>query len=241
MNIEIRTERTHLFAPNVGVAIKVEITGNPSESQLKAAIKTAVQSNAAICQKIIISQDGKAYGKKALTGMPISIRAAKNKEIGNWASGLSINYKYDNKADFSSNVKEIHKQIYAFINKASRKYFALRFVDMMDGSLLDSVCMEKYLGFSNPITHKMSELMNYNENARDLGITNLTKVSIPATYKDFSIKKLSFVAPVVPYVVRVIAIATFDNEMCITMNTVAPDKNKEQQLFNQAIDFLCSL
>lgn len=418
MNIEIRTERTHLFAPNVGVAIKVEIIGNPSDSQLKAAIKTAVQANAAICQKIIISQDGKAYyestkpyfnieitnknwidivsaipknpfhifegemvrfyiikhndmmellvvghhlagdglsftyliedilqalsgfpllnkplntvcvddfpakskmcwykkaylqnlnkkwlkcktvfkeedytkltqkyaqgyngavfekrlnsdelrniiafgkkegvtvnsilataffrayGKKALTGMPISIRAAKNKGMGNWASGLSIIYQYDNKTDFSSNVKEVHKQIYAFINNISRKYFALRFVDMMDGSLLDSVCMEKYLGFSNPITHKMSELMNYDENPRDLGITNLTKVTIPAMYGDFSIKKMSFAAPVVPYGVRIIAIATFEDEMCITMNTIAPDKNKEQQLFNQAIDFLCRL
>ncbi len=45
-------------------------------------------------------------------------------------------------------------------------------------------------------------------------------------------------APAVPYGVRVIAIATFENEMCITMNTIVKEQEAEKAYFAQAVKLL---
>ncbi len=412
---EIRVERTHLFAPNISVIMKVEISGNPGDAEIRTAIKKSAESSEALCQKIVIAQDGrayfekaepfiniistqqkwtdiaaelpempfrifdgelvrffiirqpdklelmiaghhliadglgyacllerilctlsgqqmehlpfqtvsvrgfpqeskmrlvvrsylqmlnrrwlrhkevfnvsdyerltasyaqqyssnvfedrlfpieverlkvfaresrvtvnsvlataflKAYNKTALVGMPVSIREQGNKMVNNQASGLSITYQYDSSVSFAVNCQKVHTLIYDFLQKDSRKYFALRFSDMFDGSLLDSVCMGKYLDYQNPVTEKMMELMNYDDHPRDLGITNLTNVSIPAQYGKYKISNFGFVAPVVPYGVRVIAIATFENEMCITMNTIVKEQKAEKAYFAQAVRLL---
>ncbi len=183
----------------------------------------------------------KAYNKTALVGMPVSIREQGNKMVNNQASGLSITYQYDSSVSFAVNCQKVHTLIYDFLQKDSRKYFALRFSDMFDGSFLDSVCMGKYLDYQNPVTEKMMELMNYDDHPRDLGITNLTNVSIPAKYGKYEISNFGFVAPVVPYGVRVIAIATFENEMCITMNTIVKEQKDEKAYFTQAVKLLREL
>lgn len=96
----------------------------------------------------------KAYKKTALVGMPVSIREQGNRMVNNQASGLSITYQYDSSVSFAVNCQKVHTLIYDFLQKDSRKYFALRFSDMFDGSLLDSVCMGKYLDYQNPVTEK---------------------------------------------------------------------------------------
>ncbi len=179
-----------------------------------------------------------AYSKTALVGMPVSIREKENKMVNNQASGLSITYQYDSAVSFAANCQKVHTLIYDFLHKDARKYFALRFSDLFDGSLLDAVCMGKYLGYQNPVARKMMALMNYDDHPRDLGITNLTNVSIPAQYGKYEISNLGFVAPVVPYGVCVIAIATFAKEMCITMNTIARDQKAEQAFFAKAVKLL---
>lgn len=62
---EIKVERPHLFAPNISVIIKVEISGNSSDAEIKTAIKKSAESSEALYQKIIIAQDGQAYFEKA--------------------------------------------------------------------------------------------------------------------------------------------------------------------------------
>lgn len=179
-----------------------------------------------------------AYKGTALVGMPVSIREKGNRMVNNQASGLSITYRYDGSVSFAANCQRVHTLIYDFLQRDARKYFALRFSDMFDGSLLDSVCMGKYLGYRNPVTEKMMALMNYDGHPRELGITNLTNVLIPAKYGKYAISNFGFAAPVVPYGVRVIAIATFENEMCVTMNTIAGDQEAEQAYFAEAIRLL---
>ncbi len=183
----------------------------------------------------------KAYNKTALVGMPVSIREQENRMVNNQASGLSITYQYDSAVSFAVNCQKVHTLIYDFLQNDSRKYFALRFSDMFDGSLMDSVCMGKYLDYQNPVTEKMMELMNYDDHPRDLGITNLTNIAIPAKYGKYEISNFGFAAPVVPYGVRTIAIATFENEMCITMNTIVNDQKAEEAYFAQAVKLLREL
>ncbi len=216
--------------------------GNVFEDRLSpievGRLKVFARESKVTVNSVLAAAFLKAYNKTALVGMPISIREQGNRMINNQASGLSITCQYDNSVSFAENCQKVHTLIYDFLQKDSRKYFVLRFSDMLDGSFLDSVCMGKYLDYQNPVTEKMKELMKYDDHPRDLGITNLTNVSIPAKYGKYEISNFGFVAPVVPYVVRVIAIATFENEMCITMNTIVKEQEAEKAYFAQAVKLL---
>ncbi len=219
-----------------------QYTGNVFEERLSPIeverLKVFAKESGVTVNSVLAAAFLKAYDKTALVGMPVSIREQMNRMVNNQASGLSITYQYDSSVSFAVNCQKVHMLIYDFLQKDSRKYFALRFSDMFDGSLLDSVCMGKYLDYQNPVTEKMMELMNYDDHPRDLGITNLTNVSIPAKYGKYEISNFGFVAPVVPYGVRVIAIATFENEMCITMNTIVKEQKTEKAYFAQAVKIL---
>lgn len=219
-----------------------QYSGNVFEDRLSPIeverLKVFAKKSSVTVNSVLATAFLKAYDKTALVGMPVSIRDHGNRMVNNQASGLSITYQYDSSVSFAANCQKVHALIYDFLQNDSRKYFALRFSDMFDGSLLDSVCMGKYLGYQNPVTEKMMGLMNYDTHPRDLGITNLTNVSIPAKYGKYEISNFGFAAPVVPYGVRVIAIATFENEMCITMNTIAKDQEAEKAYFAQAAKLL---
>ncbi len=216
--------------------------GNVFEDRLSPIqverLKAFAKESRVKVNSVLVTAFLKAYRRTALVGMPVSIREQGNRMVNNQASGLSITCQYDNSVSFAVNCQKVHTLIYDFLQKDSRKYFALRFSDMFDGSLLDSVCIGKYLGHPNPVTEKMMGLMNYDSHPRDLGITNLTNISIPAQYGKYEISNFGFVAPVVPYGVRVIAISTFENEMCITMNTIVREPKAEKAYFAQAVKLL---
>lgn len=180
----------------------------------------------------------KEYKETAIVGIPVSVRDSLYKGMANWVSGISITYQYDINMNFSANAKIIQTMINKLLKNNRKKYFVLHFINMIDNSLLDSVCMTKYLNFSNPESIKLAKLMFYTRNSCDLGVTNLTRAMIPAIYGKYSITALSFVPPVIPNTKRSIGIVTFENKMSITMNTIAVDKTKEQDFFNHVINLL---
>ncbi len=224
------------------VSYAQQYRGNVFEDRLSPIeverLKAFAKESSVTVNSVLTTAFLKAYNRTALVGMPVSIREQGNRMVNNQASGLSITHQYDSSVSFAVNCQKVHTLVYDFLQRDSRKYFALRFSDMLDGSLLDSACMGKYLDYQNPVTEKMMELMNYDDHPRDLGITNLTNVSIPAKYGKYEISNFGFVAPVVPYAVRVIAIATFENEMCITMNTIVKEQKAEKAYFAQAVKLL---
>jgi hypothetical protein len=180
----------------------------------------------------------KEYRETAIAGIPISVRDSNYKGMANWVSGISITYKYNTEIDFSANARIIQEKINVSLKNKRKKYFVLHFLNMIDNSLLDSVCMTKYLGFPNPESEKLASLMSYTENLRDLGITNLGRIMIPVTYGKYSITEVGFVPPVVPYCERTIGIVTFENKLRITMNATSADKAREYEYFNNIINLL---
>lgn len=180
----------------------------------------------------------KTYEKKAVTGMAVSIRNQRDKSICNAASGLSITYQYDKNKTFAANARKIEKRIKDFLGRPYRKYFALRFQSMMNGSFLDGAAMYKYLDVKEKKLSKLAALMNYDDHPRDLGITNLTRANISSLYGKYRLDHISFVAPVVPYSERIIGVVTFGDEMSLTMQTVAEDKEAERRFFERLIQNL---
>lgn len=57
----LKTERMHLFTPNVNVVTKVKINGHIEKSVLDQAMNQVVDANEILRSKIIIENDGQAY------------------------------------------------------------------------------------------------------------------------------------------------------------------------------------
>lgn len=180
----------------------------------------------------------KTYEKRSVTGLAVSIREQTEKSICNAVSGLSITYQYDKNKSFAVNARKIEKRIKNFLSRPSRKYFALNFQSMMNGSFLDGAAMYKYLDMKEKKLSKLVALMNYDDHPRDLGITNLTRANISSVYGKYRLEHISFVAPVVPYSERIIGVVTFGDEMSLTMHTVVEDKDVERRFFEQFIQNL---
>ena len=183
----------------------------------------------------------KAFPEKISAGMAISIRDKMNKGMANYVSGSAISYHYDSSLSFMENVRKVHKRIYHTMNDLRKKYLVLHFIDRMDGSLLDSAFMVKYLGYQNQLSEKMAKFMNY-DNPSEIGISNLTRVELKVDNHKYAIKEMVFVPPTVPYSKRSFGIVTFEDRMCITMNSVVESSIKEERiLFDHIINLVKEL
>ncbi|MDF2988998.1 MAG: hypothetical protein K0R50_4508, partial [Eubacterium sp.] len=61
MKYRIEYERTHYFSPAINIAMLVNISGNPSEEELKTAVKNAVNQHELLTSKIEADEYGHGY------------------------------------------------------------------------------------------------------------------------------------------------------------------------------------
>ncbi len=184
----------------------------------------------------------RAFGKKAYTGFAVSAREKGNHAMTNFVSGSSFQYNYNENKSFLENAQAVHKCIYKILGNSRRKYFVLRFLVMMDSTLMDASSMTIYGNYKNKTAKYFTHLLGCDGNPRDISLTNLTKLDIEMKYGQYEISNFIFVAPVVPYSRGVIGIATLGDEMCISKH-VMEDENveNEKKLFAKAIQILKSI
>lgn len=169
-------------------------------------------------------------------GLPISIRADSDKSMSNQTSGISVDYVYSDKISFDKNAKKVHKQIYKKLNRPIMKYFVLKFLLLLEPTLIDSVLLYTHGLYQNKVSEKMAEVMGYIDKTRDIGITNLTKIDIPTVYGHYKIKNMIFIPPAVSYARHIIGISTTGEIMTATYHYMG-DKNepKEKKFFERGI------
>lgn len=64
------------------------------------------------------------------------------------------------------------------------------------------------------IRRNLADMMGYLGNGgRDLGVTNLMKIEIPANYDDFKIKDILFIPPKVSYAQEVVGVCTYGDRL----------------------------
>lgn len=212
-----------------------------SQNELELLCEKARQSEISL-NSLITTAFIRAYGKKADTGMAVSVREKGYRGMANHASGIAIQYQYNDKKSILQNAQVVHKLIYKKLGSDKKKYLVLRFMSMMEPTLLDSACMSAYGKYKNKTAGRFAHLMGYDGHPKDVSITNLTKLDIPQKYGEFAIGNFAFVAPIIPNARRVIGIATFGGELCITMHVMDDEQvNNEKRIFAKAIQTLKSM
>jgi NRPS condensation-like uncharacterized protein len=174
------------------------------------------------------------------SGYAVSIRPEGYEGMGNFASGISIEYEPTQDRSFWENAAAIQLQLYKKIKDVRQKYFVLEFMSKVEPTILDSIYFNTYADYQDKIAESFGNMFRYRSNPRGLGITNLTKLGIPSTYGRYRIEDLRFVAPIVPNAKRIIGVVTLENTMAITMNyLVTGEQEMYRQQFMDAMGLLC--
>ena len=110
--------------------------------------------------------------------------------MSNLTSGVSIKYKFNTKKTFAENALIVHRKI----KKKLMKYrlFVLKFITELPATLIDAVLLNTHDCYFDRLAQKTAKIMEYREKTRDIGVTNLTKIDIPAVYGSYKIKQRNF-------------------------------------------------
>ena len=170
------------------------------------------------------------YSKKADVGLAVSIRE-NYRGMANLVTGIAFKYKYKNRMSLIKNAQGVHKVIKKKLINPKINYFVLRFLDLLDGPFIDSACVNRYVhNIGNP-SNTLCNLMQYSENLRDIGVSNLMKVDIRSNYGEMRIDHLVFLPPIVPYARRICGAVTLDGKLNLTMHIVKDEMFQEEEIF----------
>jgi hypothetical protein len=139
----------------------------------------------------------RAGGGLCDVGMAASIREKENTGMGNYATGISIKYQYNEKNSFIRNAKIVQEMIYDKLNDPSKRYFLLQFMRSINPTLIDAIYFNTCCDYSNKTAETFSKMFGYSGNPKGISITNLTKLPIEAKYGAYEITDFVFVPPLV--------------------------------------------
>ncbi len=176
------------------------------------------------------------------SGYAVSVRPEGYEGMGNFTSGLALDYEPSEGSSFWENAAAIQEEIYMKLNNMRRKYFVLEFMSKIEPTIMDAIYFHTYTDYQDMIAESFSNMFRYNGNPRGLGLTNLTRLGIPSTYGSYRIEKLHFVAPTVPNAKRIVGVVTLEDTMTITMHYfVTREQELYRQQFKDAMGKLCSV
>ena len=158
----------------------------------------------------------KASGEKQSMGQAVSIREKEYEGMGNYATGISTDYHYDEKKSFWENAHKVEQLIYKKLKDPKKKYFLLQFMGKVKGTLQDAIYFESCTDYEDPTAKRFSQMFGYQNNPKGISMTNLTKLPIQKQYGDYELKAYTFVPPLVLNSQRIIGVASLKNEMVIT-------------------------
>jgi len=115
-------------------------------------------------------------------GMAVDIRQNGYAGMGNFTSGISIQYAYDSTKDFWLNAQKVHALIYAKLDSNAKKYFLNQFMGALDPTLIDSAYFSAFDRYENKTAKTIARMFGYNGRPKGISITNLAKIPVSSTY-----------------------------------------------------------
>lgn len=213
-----------------------EFTKEETESICQYAKKADITLNSLLTTVML-----EVFGNKAEVGIAVSVRE-NYRGMANLVTGVAFKYKYKKKISLIKNAQEVHKVIKKKLIHPKKKYLVLHFLSLLDGPFIDSACVNRYVRKVGDSTNKLCNLMQYSDNPRDLGISNLMKVDIRCDYGETRIDHLVFLPPIVPYGRRICGVSTLEGKLNLTMHIVKDEMFQWEQLyFNNVISSLQDL
>ncbi len=207
-----------------------------SEEETKCVIANARKIGVSV-NSYIITAFLCANKNIRVTGLPVSVRDSDNCSMSNHASGIAAEYSYSDNLSFPDNARKLHTIIMGELEK--HRWFVIQFLSKMPATLIDSVLLYTHGLFDAPFTRKTASIMGYtNAKKRDLGVTNLTVIDIPAVYENVQIKRLIFMPPNVSYSNNIIGVSTFGGNMTLTYHGIDKGIQGQNDFFNRGIESL---
>ncbi len=153
---------------------------------------------------------------KSDVGLAVDGRLTDSKTMGNFATGIHINYKYDAGKSIEENAVRINMLMKKKLSDPKTRYSVLQLIGQFDPSLIDTLSLEASGALHTRTTSGFADIMSYGKKKRDLSITNLMRAGIRTDYGTFRIKDIAFVPPVVSYGENLTGIITVGDTMIIT-------------------------
>ncbi len=184
----------------------------------------------------------RASGELCDVGMAASIREKGFTGMGNYATGISIKYKYNEKNSFAQNARVVQKMIYDKLNDTSKRYFLLQFMRSIEPTLIDAIYFNACSDYNNKTAETFSKMFGYSGNPKGISITNLTRLPIEANYGEYEIIDFVFVPPLVLNAKRIIGIATIGKKMVLSLHLNNDSKAEEhRKFFSKGMEYLKNL
>jgi len=152
-------------------------------------------------------------------GLAVDGRFDDSRLMGNYATGIHVKYRFDQKKSIGENAGKFNDLIRPKLNDPRARYSVLHIVGGMDPTLIDTLSLESSGGYHSKLTSRFREIMSYGKKKRDLSITNLMKDIIPNKYGKYEIEDIAFVPPVVSYGRNLYGIITVGDRMTVTHHT----------------------
>ncbi len=185
------------------------------DSMLKKAKAAGVTLTSYLITDMIKDKDIKAD-----IGIAVDGRTDGNRSMGNQATGISFQYRYNKQISFEENARKIQGLMKKKLEDKRRLYLVLLFMGKLDSTLVDALSLEHAGYFSSKFSKKVAELLGYGSKVKDISLTNLTRVDIPVVYGDYKIEELVFVPPVVSYGKNIIGIVTANDVMNVAVHLI---------------------
>lgn len=160
----------------------------------------------------------RASGELSDVGMAVNVREDGFIGMGNYATGISVKYQYNEKKNFIENAETVQKMIYDKLNNASKKYFLLQFMRSIEPTLIDAIYFNACCDYNNKTAEIFSKMFGYKGNPKGISITNLTKLPIETKYGSYEITDFVFVPPLVLNAKIIIGIATIGRKMVLSLH-----------------------
>lgn len=184
----------------------------------------------------------RAAGGKADTGLAASIRKPGYEGMGNYATGISVIYEYDEKKDFWENAGAVQKLIYNKLDSDRRKLFLLQFMGRLEPTLIDAAYFAAFDGYKNKTAVRFQKMFGFSGKPKDLSITNLTRLPIKEEYGEYSLDELIFSAPLVANAKRIIGAAALGKSLRLSMHVMKDEEaGNNKALLEMAVSFMDEL
>lgn len=211
---------------------------NINKQLLEALICNSKKYNVTL-NSIIATAFFKSICQKSNLGLTVNVRPNGYIGMGNYATGISIDYKYNNSLSFFENAKNIQVLIYKKLNSNKSKYFLTQFMASIEQTLIDATYFSTFSDFNNKIASSISKMFGYSNKPQGRTISNLTKLKIQSSYENYKIHDYVCVPPIVPNTNMMIGVATLEKEMTICLHI---EKNKDfnitQKIFESVVNIL---
>ncbi len=172
------------------------------------------------------------HRKNAKIGIAASIRP-KETGVGNFASGISIKYRYNRVKSLWENVSKIQKLANKRLRSEKAKAYFLTLLKALNLNLIDSMYFSLFGDFKSKPTRTLRKILGYNKNPFGLGMTNLGKISISTGN---GVKSVFFIPPLIANTDKIVGVVTTDSGLRIAyqyLNQVNIERNK--QIFHEWI------